>query len=103
MAVLHNPDAIQADDQEAATDDVVDTTSDDPDLDHCQFCGAHVTEQFRRVFGDDNDIAHRCVECDTTTRLQKGSGAGRDLDHADPADQPWRLRNSHANAGGAFR
>jgi len=101
MAVLHDLEAAQADDQEAPTNELVDETSA-PDLDECQSCGAHVTEQFRRVFGDDNDVAHRCIQCDTTTRLQKGSAAGREVDHADPEDQPWRIRNSHASGGGAF-
>ncbi|WP_210423568.1 DUF7563 family protein [Halorussus marinus] len=103
MAVLHNPEATQADNSEAASDDLADASNDNPELDQCQFCGTHVTEQFRRVFGDDQDIVHRCIECDTITRLQKGTGAGRDVNHTDPADEPWRLRNSHAKAGGAFQ
>ena len=61
----------------ATTDDLVETTSDDSNLDHSQFCESHGTEQFRRVFGDDNDIAHWYVKCDSITRLQKVSAGDR--------------------------
>ncbi|WP_210423528.1 DUF7563 family protein [Halorussus marinus] len=102
MAVLHNPEAIQSDDQEAASGELADGSASDPDLDQCQFCAASVTERFRKVYGDNQDIAHRCLQCDTSTRLQKGSAAGHDVDHVDPQDEPWRIRNGHANRGGAF-
>ncbi|WP_081655616.1 DUF7563 family protein [Halopiger goleimassiliensis] len=50
----------------------------------CLHCGAHVTEQFRRVFGDDLDRAHRCGECDSYARLSRGSAAGLEVDVPDP-------------------
>ncbi|QCS44099.1 hypothetical protein [Natrinema versiforme] len=56
----------------------------------CQHCGAYVTDQFRRVFGDDDDRAHRCGECDTYARLSRGSGAGVDVSIPDPETSPGR-------------
>ncbi|WP_090622051.1 DUF7563 family protein [Natrinema salaciae] len=41
----------------------------------CLHCGTHVTDRFRRVFGDD-DQAHRCGDCDSDIRLSRGSDAG---------------------------
>lgn len=40
-----------------------DETEEDFDKDQCQNCGAHVSKRFRRVRGDNNDIAHACREC----------------------------------------
>jgi hypothetical protein len=50
----------------------------------CRNCGAHVSTDFRRVFGDSDDIAHRCRECDTSRRLSRGSAAGSEVAVADP-------------------
>ncbi|WP_117365218.1 DUF7563 family protein [Natrarchaeobaculum sulfurireducens] len=50
----------------------------------CLHCGAHVTNQFARVFGDDRDRAHRCGECDTYCRLSRGSAAGLEVSIPDP-------------------
>lgn len=30
----------------------------------CQNCGGDVTEQYRRVFGDNNDVVHACPHCE---------------------------------------
>jgi len=49
----------------------------------CRHCGAHVTDRFRRVFGDD-DRAHRCGDCDTDARLSRGSAVGVDVAIPDP-------------------
>lgn len=35
----------------------------------CRNCGAHVTDQFARVFGDNEDIVHTCMGCGTTSKL----------------------------------
>ncbi|WP_323172877.1 hypothetical protein [Natrialba sp. PRR66] len=61
-------------------------------VDHstCEHCEAHVTDQFRRVFGDDQDQAHRCSECDTYARLSRGSAAGVDVPVPDPETSPGR-------------
>ncbi|WP_117370030.1 DUF7563 family protein [Natrarchaeobaculum sulfurireducens] len=56
----------------------------------CQHCGAHVTDQFARVFGDDHDHAHRCGECDTYARLSRGSAAGLEVPIPDPETSPGR-------------
>jgi len=36
---------------------------DEFDRDQCQNCGSHVSERFRRVCGDNDNIAHACAEC----------------------------------------
>ncbi|WP_225917778.1 DUF7563 family protein [Halobaculum rubrum] len=64
----------------------------------CQFCGCHVTARFARVFGDENDVAHRCLSCDSTFRVQNGSAAGLDVDHPDPAENPNRNRGPRVGA-----
>ena len=46
------------------------------DSSHCQNSGAYVTDPFGRVFGDQDDVAHRCGECDSYRRLIRGSAAG---------------------------
>lgn len=40
-----------------------DTPRGSPGADRCQNCGRHVTLQFRRTMGDNDDIAHACPEC----------------------------------------
>lgn len=37
----------------------------------CANCGAHVSQTFGRVYGDDNDRAHRCPACDSIARLSR--------------------------------
>ncbi|WP_090614534.1 DUF7563 family protein [Natrinema salaciae] len=56
----------------------------------CQHCGAHVTDRFRRVFGDDDDRVHRCGDCDSYARLSRGSAAGIDVGIPDPETSPGR-------------
>jgi hypothetical protein len=66
----------------------------------CRMCGCYVTPQFRRVYGDEDRRAHRCLECDIRARIREGSAAGRDLDtdrHPDPLDHPHRF----TGAGGS--
>jgi len=65
---------------------------------HCDNCGAHVTHDFRRVYGDGDGIAHRCRDCDTAVRIQQGSAAGRDVRTPDPQDNPGR----HGNIAGRW-
>lgn len=31
--------------------------------DRCQNCGSHVSEAFRRVCGDNDNVAHACAKC----------------------------------------
>ncbi|UHQ98913.1 hypothetical protein HYG81_24435 (plasmid) [Natrinema zhouii] len=56
----------------------------------CNHWGAHIIDRFRRVFGDDDDRAHRCGDCDTYTRLSRGSAAGVDVSNLDPETSPGR-------------
>jgi len=72
-------------------------------LGECQFCGTEVTRQFRQVFGDREDVAHRCIQCDSMTRINKGSAAGKDIDHPDPKDEPGRITSGHSHRGRALK
>jgi len=42
----------------------------------CGFCGSHVSDDFRRVFGDADGDVHRCLSCDSRPQIQVGSAAG---------------------------
>jgi hypothetical protein len=57
----------------------------------CQTCGLPVDQQFRQVHGDNNDIVHRCYNCDTADRVHNGSAAGRTVAEVDPLEEPWRF------------
>lgn len=37
----------------------------------CTNCGTHVTGMFARVFGDNEDTIHRCMNCAPNTDLDK--------------------------------
>lgn len=54
----------------------------------CEHCGAHVSTDFARVYGDGDNRIHRCPNCDSWIRLQKGSGAGLDVSISDPETAP---------------
>lgn len=41
----------------------------------CQGCESFVSVQFRRVFGDVDDVAHACHECVTAEALFEGAAA----------------------------
>ena len=46
----------------------------------CENCGSTVSDQFARVYGDNNDEVHRCMECvdpeeGGRTVLRRGAGA----------------------------
>ncbi|MCL9813606.1 hypothetical protein AArcSt11_08060 [Natranaeroarchaeum aerophilus] len=62
----------------------------------CRNCGAHVSEDFRRVFGDEDHVAHRCPECDTTRRLSRGSAAGVEVAVTDPEESAAHRSNEQA-------
>ncbi|MDR5674011.1 hypothetical protein RH858_12735 [Halalkaliarchaeum sp. AArc-GB] len=66
----------------------------------CEECEAHVSRDFRRVYGDGNDRAHRCPQCDTWVRLFEGSAAGKDVPTPDARENPGR---HGAEAGGWSR
>ena len=56
----------------------------------CLHYGAHVSRDFRRVYSDSDDRAHRCRECDSFVRLTEGSAAGLDANTNDPETSPGR-------------
>lgn len=56
----------------------------------CECCGVHHSEDFVRVYGDEDGRLHRCPECDTKVRLYEGSGAGLDVRTPDPRHNPGR-------------
>jgi hypothetical protein len=73
----------------------------------CDYCGAHVTPDFRRTFGAENGRAKRCPECDSWARIHRGSARGKDLDHPDPQENEERcggreLRTPVATDGGGL-
>jgi hypothetical protein len=48
----------------------------------CQNCGAHVSEVFSRVLGDNDGVVHACPECDSQSAL-KYTANGRERPHVD--------------------
>lgn len=44
----------------------------------CTICGAFVTKDFARVFGDNDDEVHGCLECQDRTAIREGGIAGGD-------------------------
>ncbi len=61
-----------------------------PSVDNSTYkhCGAHVTDHFSRVFGDNRNQAHRCGDCDTYMRLSHGSAAGAGVSIPDRKRRP---------------
>ena len=45
---------------------------DSMDKSKCQNCGGTVTLQFRRVFGNNNDVVDGCPECSTYREIKNG-------------------------------
>jgi DNA-directed RNA polymerase subunit RPC12/RpoP len=56
----------------------------------CDYCGNRLSDQYARVFGDQDDCVDRCPECDSEKRLSLGSAAGKDVDWPDPQEYPER-------------
>ena len=44
----------------------------------CQRCGEPVDSRFRRLFGDDDDVAHGCTECYSMTAIKRGAASAPD-------------------------
>lgn len=42
----------------------------------CSGCGGHVSEDYRRVHGDNNNVLHACFRCTPQTQMLHGAGAG---------------------------
>ena len=47
----------------------------------CDNCGAHVTEQYRRVFAANDGTLHGCRECREQVEIFNGAGAGLTTDN----------------------
>lgn len=41
----------------------------------CRTCGNHVTDQFARVCGDNDDVVHHCPECASEGDIVDGAAA----------------------------
>ena len=61
--------------------------------DMCLGCGGHVSEQFRRVFGDNDDRAHACRQCVGQEALLNGAAA-------DPTNSQTTEERVHTIGGG---
>lgn len=69
------------------------------------YCGAHVTTNFRRTYGTEDRRAKRCPECDSWPRIEHGSARGEAVDHPDPQTNAGRnggkeLRRKRVADGG---
>lgn len=42
----------------------------------CNTCGSFVSQQFARIFGDNNDEVHVCLDCRTVEDDQAGEAPG---------------------------
>ncbi|MGM0592756.1 MAG: DUF7563 family protein [Halobacteriota archaeon] len=40
----------------------------------CRNCHSYVSQQFARVFGNNDDEVHACIECSTLHTLREGDG-----------------------------
>lgn len=47
-------------------------------MSQCEGCGSFVTKDFARVFGDDENRVHACLECMTATDVKKAGAAGEE-------------------------
>jgi len=44
----------------------------------CQNCGAHITDQFRRVFAGNSGQVHGCPDCMHMTEIVDGGAARKE-------------------------
>lgn len=49
----------------------------------CQTCGSHVTPDFRRVLGDNDDQVHACPNCANGGELMRGAAGDPGFDTED--------------------
>ncbi|WP_449405059.1 DUF7563 family protein [Halorubrum xinjiangense] len=61
----------------------------------CRYCDGHVSDRFRAVFGDENDVAHRCLGCDCFRRISCGSAVGVNVEDP-PERSPERAPSEKA-------
>ncbi|WP_425498429.1 DUF7563 family protein [Natrinema soli] len=43
---------------------------------HCDNCGNHVTDRYKRVFSANDGTLHACSNCRDTAEMLGGEGAG---------------------------
>lgn len=56
----------------------------------CQACGAHVSADFARVAGDNEDKAWACPACVSSAELAGGAAADPDYEHYHDNTEAWR-------------
>ena len=49
-----------------------------PVKNECRNCGGRVSADFARVFGDNDGVVHRCMQCTCQAHLFHGGGADPD-------------------------
>ncbi len=47
-------------------------------MNECANCGETVTDDYRRVFADNDGTLHGCRHCRTSGSMMEGAGAGTD-------------------------
>lgn len=58
----------------------------------CLGCGGHVTPQFRKSLGDDDDVAHACPSCVDASDLQNGAAADPEFEKRVQPENESNLR-----------
>lgn len=74
----------------------------DTDDTTCRNCGATVDRDFRRVFGDNDGIAHACPECANQGQIRDGAAADPEFDLSLTAAQQGLSAHGFPAAGGEF-
>ncbi|WP_227353791.1 DUF7563 family protein [Haladaptatus salinisoli] len=46
----------------------------------CRNCGAFVTQEFARVFGNNDDEVFGCLDCMSATKVKNGGASAEDAD-----------------------
>jgi len=44
----------------------------------CRKCNSFISQQFARVFGDNQDRVHACIKCSTLHSLREGKAGDRE-------------------------
>lgn len=70
---------------DASPEPSTDWKTEPDDNSQCRGCGGHVTSDFARVYGDDDNVAWACIHC--TSRAALRDGAAADPDHDWRVDQ----------------
>ena len=54
------------------------TRSESDRQNKCHNCNSFISQRFARVFGDNQDRAHACIECSTLHSLREGNAGEND-------------------------